>query len=87
MGTKLVPIFFQRIIDLNDATSNGRSEVSGGDMAGACRSNLQVVGQFWTHNSIIDRDDCSACDRLRFVRSRATSQRIVRIVLRRTCVI
>ena len=85
--------FFRRIIDLNDATFNGRSEVSGGDMTGACRSNLQVAVQFWTNISIINRlglhhhDHCGACNRLRFVRSRATPQGIIRILRRRTCVI
>ena len=63
--------------------------MSSGDTVGTCRSNLQVAGQFWTHTSIINRldmhvsDHCSACDRLQFVRPRATSQRIVRIVCRR----
>ena len=47
----------KRIFDLTGATSNGRSEVSDGDMAGACRSNSQITGQFWTHNSIINRLD------------------------------
>ena len=86
-------IFFRRIIDLKDATSKGRSLVSGDDTAGAGQSNLQVAGKVWTHNSIINRldmhlsDYCSACDRLGFVRPRVTSHCIVRIVRRRACVI